>query len=245
MTQEEQWLLKDKYAGREGPAFAADCQRLRIGEPLAYVIGWVTFLGCRINLDSKPLIPRPETEYWVEKALAKLKEVGEASPRLLDLAAGSGCIGVAAASALEDSQVDLVEINTAHHKTIRQNLSQAKIAPERFTIFDGDLFSQLPANRLYHAILSNPPYIDPALDRVESSVKKFEPADALYGGQNGLAIIKRLIESAPNYLRSGGELWLEHEPEQVTAIKRFGEAAGFTVITHRDQYHRQRYSVLK
>ncbi len=74
MMRDEEWLLKEKYDGELGaPGFAADCARLEAGEPLAYVIGWQPFLGLQIWLDSKPLIPRPETEYWVEKLLEKVE----------------------------------------------------------------------------------------------------------------------------------------------------------------------------
>src|SRR5690606_26669366 len=101
LNQEEQWLLEEKYAGAESEAFRADLKRLTGGEPLGYVIGHVPFLDCRIHLDSHPLIPRPETEYWVEKAMVAIKEVAggpEARPlHVLDLCAGSGCIGVAVA----------------------------------------------------------------------------------------------------------------------------------------------------
>ena len=65
-SQEIKWLLKEKYNGEKSDAFFADCKRLALGEPLAYVIGFTAFLDCKIWLDSFPLIPRPETEYMIE-----------------------------------------------------------------------------------------------------------------------------------------------------------------------------------
>src|SRR5690606_3792595 len=73
-TREERQLLDEKYAGKPSDAFEADRVRLASGEPLAYVIGWQPFLGLQIHLDSRPLIPRPETEDWSEKVCAMLSE---------------------------------------------------------------------------------------------------------------------------------------------------------------------------
>ena len=91
--QAEDWLLKEKYKGVKSRAFLADCQELKAGVPLAYVIGSIPFLDTKIYLDSKPLIPRPETEYWTEQAIKSIKTV--ASANVLDLCSGSVCIGVA------------------------------------------------------------------------------------------------------------------------------------------------------
>ena len=79
-NQEIAWLLQEKYAGVKSAAFHADCERLATGEPLAYIIGSIPFLDCKIYLDSHPLIPRPETEYWVEKAITVIN-YAQASPR--------------------------------------------------------------------------------------------------------------------------------------------------------------------
>ena len=93
-------------------------------------------------------------------------------------------------------------------------------------------------------ILSNPPYIDPALDRTQTSVKDFEPHLALYGGESGMEIIEKIITDAAVHLNQDGQLWIEHEPEQGVLIQKVGAKAGFSVSTHTDQYEVERYSVL-
>lgn len=304
MNRDEEWVLKEKYGGEKSAGFFTDCERLTAGEPLGFVIGFVPFLDCKIWLDSHPLIPRPETEYWVEHAIktinvqnsAKILQSTEGSPReipratlgdttgckvlprvalgrtlanqeiayhshkeamspdtehidraqseikVLDLCAGSGAIGVAVAKAIADAHVTFSEIDDAHRPTIFKNLEENSIPCTRYQVFTSDLFSNISGRFTY--ILSNPPYIDPALNRTEPSVKDHEPHQALYGGDSGLELITSIIATSPKHLTPGGQLWLEHEPEQTKAIRRLGAAHGFKTTTHTDQYGVERYSIL-
>jgi release factor glutamine methyltransferase len=259
-NQDEAWLLKEKYQGQKSEGFLADCARLAAGEPLAYIIGHVPFLGTTIQLDSKPLIPRPETEFWVEKAIVAIgadhpqgnspHEAFEKDKRyILDLCAGSGAIGVAVGQALTDLvEVHFAEIDTNHHATIRRNMNEAGTDDTRIPIFGGHLFNQIKegphATFRYHFILSNPPYIDPVVDRTQASVKAHEPHLALYGGAYGMTLITEIISEAPQHLHPHGQLWIEHEPEQAPHIVTLGTKHSFSVTTHPDQYGTLRYSVL-
>lgn len=218
MDKEINWLLNDKYNGIETPEFVADKERLASGEPLAYVIGWVPFLNTKIWLDSKPLIPRPETEFWVEKAIQDLKARNIANPKVLDLCAGSGCVGVAVAKAVPEVIVHFAEIVDDHHQTIRKNIRENNIDVARTKQIGGNLFEHVTEK--YDFILTNPPYIDPELsERVQTSVTLHEPSLALYGGVHGMEIIERIIREAPQHLNPGGILYIEHEPEQAEKIK--------------------------
>lgn len=240
MDKETAWLLDDKYAGIKTEEFEQDLVRLKNGEPLAYIIGWVPFLNTKIWLDSKPLIPRPETEYWVEKFIKKLVEVRPRPDglRVLDLCAGSGCIGVAVLKAIPDAQVDFVEIDESHHATIRKNLEvNGQGSQVKGRIFGGNLFENITEK--YDVILTNPPYIDPALSyRVQTSVALHEPEQALFGGPGGMELIERIIAEAPKYLNPGGVLYIEHEPEQTEKIKLLAPSAE----TFTDQFGVERYS---
>ncbi|MFM2374629.1 MAG: hypothetical protein RLZZ234_624 [Candidatus Parcubacteria bacterium] len=245
VDKNREWLLKEKYHGEKAPGFFVDCERLTAGEPLAYVIGWQQFLDVKIWLDSQPLIPRTETEYWVGKAIegrSKDKPI-----HVLDLCAGSGAVGVAVANALPLARVDFAEKDPRHHATITRNICDNGIDYTQTRIFDGDLFAEIPKGTRYNFIFSNPPYIDPKIDRAEPSVKNFEPHLALYGGQNGMEIIVRIIENAPDYLLPHGQLWIEHEPEHTEAIairvkKLYGGRA--SLGTNQDQYGVERVSVI-
>lgn len=243
-NQEITWLLQEKYHGVRSANFLSDCARLENSEPLGYIIGQVPFLHCTITLNSRPLIPRTETEYWVEQALKVIDaaEAAQETPvRILDLCAGSGAIGIAVAAATATTHITFGEIEARHLPTITENREHNHIDPKRTHIIASDLFANITGT--YDFILTNPPYIDPSIDRTEWSVKNFEPHTALYGGQAGMEIISRIIREAPGYLSAQGQLWMEHEPEQIPAITTLaGEA--FTMVTHPDQYKIPRFSIL-
>ncbi len=234
MTDEDR-LLKEKYNGKKTEDFLVDCKRLESGEPVAYVIGWQPFMDVRIGLDSKPLIPRPETEWWTKLAIEEIKKRPE--PRVLDLCAGSGAIGVAVSKEVPMARVDFAEKDVTHHGTIVDNICDNSTDYTRTRVFGGDLFAEIPTGTTYDFILTNPPYIDPALDRTESSVKKFEPHVALYGGVGGIEIIERILRNTRKYLAENGELWIEHEPEQTERINSLARELGYqTCETLVDQF---------
>lgn len=237
-NQELQWLLHDKYNGIETPEFQADIKRLQSGIPLAYIIGWVSFCGVKIYLDSHPLIPRPETEYWVHLAIEKIKNIK--NPKVLDLCTGSGCIGVSVLKAIPDAVVDFVEIDESHHATILKNIHENKIDEKRTQIFSGSLFENITDQ--YDVILTNPPYIDPALsDRIGESVLEHEPEIALFGGNGGMELIQEILAQVPHFLKLDGMLYIEHEPEQVDKITELLPG----IISEKDQFGVVRYSIYK
>lgn len=255
-NQEADWLLREKYQGEKSAAFFADCARLEAGEPLAYVIGSIPFLNCTIYLDSRPLIPRPETEFWVENAINVIKSaqgsprqgLGEpwAEVRILDLCAGSGAVGVAVAKAIPNAHVTFAEIDPLHLPTITKNLTENTIIydSERHRIVESNLFAALLPEDQFDFILSNPPYIDAAAHTVDESVTAHEPHLALFGGTHGLELVAQIIAEAPCYLADHGQLWLEHEPFQAEAVRALAATNGFNAVTHPDQYATLRYSVL-
>lgn len=249
ISQETGWLLKEKYKGKKSEAFFNDCKRLIEGEPLAYIIGHIPFLHCKIWLDSKPLIPRVETEFWTNEAIKVIKQstapslgLGTETPKILDLCSGSGCIGVAVAKAIPEAYVDFSEIDKSHIPTITKNLKENSIPENNTSIYNTNLLTNLP--KKYNYILSNPPYVDASLNRISESVVKHEPLLALYGGKHGLEIIERIINTAPQNLSPTGQLWIEHEPEQTQAIKNLAIKNNFSVYTNQDQFNVDRYSIL-
>jgi len=240
MSPEESWLLHEKYNGEKTEGFFADCVRLQTGEPLAYLIGHIPFIGTKIFLDSKPLIPRTETEFWVNSAIHEIRNAPFKNPKILDLCAGSGCIGVAVLKAIPMAHVDFSEIDVSHHATIKKNLLENQINLERVHIYGGDLFSEIIDT--YDFILSNPPYIDKESNHIDESVLTQEPHNALFGGVLGMELITRIIADAPSRLTEGGVLYIEHEPEQTALIQTHALENEFVATTNEDQYHVLRYT---
>ena len=209
--------------------------------PEAYRIGWVPFINTEIWLDSKPLIPRTETEYWVNEVIQTIRKSQILNPKsikVLDLCAGSGCIGVAMLKEIPEALVDFVEMNEKHHSTIRKNVEMNHLDATRTRIFGGNLFQNITDT--YDFILSNPPYIDPRLgSRVQESVAFYEPKMALYGGKGGLALIDAILKKVSSHLKPEGTLYLEHEPEQVEHLSKHP----LYKSTHEDQFGRKRFSI--
>jgi len=216
-------------------------------EPKEYSDGWTQFLGCKIDLSKRPLIPRPETEFWVEKAVACIK--GQASgltrglalgPSVLDLFTGSGCIGIAVATQCPTAEVTLADI---------KNLISTPL-PKNSKFVQSDLFSKLAGK--FDFILANPPYVPTvgptSRDALRgASIMDHEPKEALYAGKDGLDVIKKFLEQAPSHLNKGGQIWMEFGSEQkeeiTNLLREFNYYQGFACTFHRDQHDRWRYLV--
>lgn len=235
-------LIRDKYDGQEPEALTADLARLRAGEPLAYVIGWVPFLGLRIDLASRPLIPRPETEWWTEELIAHLRErFGDSPFALLDLCAGSGAIGLAVLKAFPNARVTFTELVPEHLESIRASIALNGLESSHAKLVRGDLFADLGQER-FDVIATNPPYI-PEGRTLESSVTEYEPEEALFSGEDGLSLIRRIAAGAKDHLAPGGELWLEADIENIEEARQLLAASAEKTEIRNDLYGRPRIVV--
>ncbi len=232
-------LIDDKYDGstENRHLLRKDMARLASGEPLAYVIGWIPFLGLRIHLDSKPLIPRPETEWLAEELAAHL--AGRSSVSVLDLCAGSGAVGCALLKLHPGAQVSFAELDGKHKETIEKNLRENDLPDARVGI--GDLFEPFRDER-FDIIATNPPYI-PSGRKLEHSVSGFEPGEALFAGEDGLSVIRRIAAEAPMHLNPDGELWLECDAEHAAEAEKLVAAHAKRTELRNDQYGRPRLIV--
>lgn len=239
LAQEIQWLKRDKYDGQESPEFFADIRRLEEGEPLAYVIGWIPFLDLTIDLSSGPLIPRPETEFWTKEAILELSEKPE--KRVLDIFAGSGCVGLALLSHLKDAHVTFADIEGKYLDGIVLSASRNDITPERYKTVESDLFSKIDYENSFDLIVANPPYI-PEGEPLDDSVAKYEPSKALYAEDNGLFLIDAFLQEAQSYLAPGGVVYLEHGFEQQDQVVALAKKYDWPQIVGKaDQYGTPRY----
>jgi len=234
-TRDEQQLLQEKYSGVATAEFKADKERLDNGEPLAYVIGNIPFLNTKIYLDSKPLIPRVESEFWLEQAI---KETDDSPKKVLDIFAGSGALGIAWAKARPQDTVTFAELDDAHLATITKNLRENGVTNE-VSLIQSDVFKNVEGS--FDIILANPPYVPKDRD-LPKGVIAFEPLIALFAGEDGLIFIKEVVEKLKDHLDPGGSLYLEHDSTQRDAITELFSSS-FRVESRTDQYGVSRYTV--
>jgi release factor glutamine methyltransferase len=239
IDREKKWLLEEKYAGFPSEDYHRDVSRLHRDVPLAYIIGYVHFLNCHIDVSQRPFIPRVETEFWVEKVIGALKDThpSQKSTRILDLCAGSGCIGIAFLKHLSNALVDFGEMNISFIKQIVMNGEKNHIDARRMRTIHTDLFSNI--NDRYDVIVTNPPYLSRTRQSfTQKSVLEFEPHDALFSRDNGFAHIKNIIVTAPLHLHDRGKLYVEIDPWQKTIIEDlFQESNEYSKIMFlKDQY---------
>ncbi len=195
------------------------------GEPMAYILGRRAFYDLELAVTPAVLIPRPETELLVEAALERLQP--EAPCRLLDLGTGSGAIALALARHRTEALITAVDRSAEALAVARANARRLGLGHVRFVL--SDWYAAL-AGEVFDLIVANPPYVaedDPHLQRGDV---RFEPAQALRAGPDGLAAIRVIVAGAPAHLRPGGWLLLEHGHDQAAASQTLLAAAGFEAV---------------
>ena len=203
---------------------AAAGQRLA-GKPLWYIIGDTEFYGCKIKVDGRVLIPRPETELLAELAVKTAQE----GNKLLDLCTGSGCIAVSVAKKLAGKGVSVTaaDISAPALEVAKEN---AALNGAEVKFVESDLFSAVKGK--FDVIVCNPPYVKrgdiPALQR---EVKDFEPLSALDGGEDGLDFYRRLAAEAPKHLVRGGTLLMECGLGQAQEIVKLFAKFDYTMVS--------------
>ena len=204
-------------------------ERRAAGEPVAYIVGYKDFWTLRLAVNPAVLVPRPETELLVERALT-LGSTGTA--RVVDLGTGSGAIALALACERKDWAVAATDISEGALGVARANASMLGLGRVEFV--KGQWFEPLVARR-FDLIVSNPPYVaegDPAL---QDPALKREPQIALVSGRDGLSALREIVRLAPQYLERRGWLLLEHGADQAAAVARELVVRGFGhVRSHRD-----------
>ena len=202
--------------------------RVRSGEPLAYVLGEWEFYGMPLKVDRDVLIPRDDTVAVAELAIRYGLFLSE-KPRILDLCTGTGCIGLALASRLPDAKVTLADISPKALAVARQNMTGNHLSA-RVSCVQADALGEPPAFLgKFDMIISNPPYITTAeMAELPHSVKDFEPALALHGGEDGLDFYRRISREAPEHLNEGGFLlfeigWLQKDAVSALVKAHIGE----------------------
>ncbi len=212
-----------------------DAVRRRIdGEPLAYVTGWTGFRRLTLRCDRRALIPRPETEGLVEAALARVRS-GVAA----DIGTGTGAIALALADEGDFDQVIGIDISPDALALARSN---GAATGQPVVWLDGDLLAPL-AGRSVDLLVSNPPYLTQAEhDTLDRSVRDYEPALALVGGEDGQSVLRRLLHESRALVKSGGWIALEIDCRRAADTAALATAAGWQHVSVLDDlFGRARY----
>ena len=228
-------LLMGDDIAYDAERFDAMIGRRARREPLQYIVGHAPFRYLDLKVGPGVFIPRPETETVVQAGLDWITRHGMYHPRVVDLCAGSGAIGLAVASEVPGAEVWAVELSPeAYAWTGRNHALVARAYPSvagNYHLERGDATSPLTLPQLdgtVDIVITNPPYVP--LDAVpeQPEVRDFDPDMALYGGSaDGVLIPERIILRAAGLLRSGGALVMEHDISQGDRLVAFAHANGF------------------
>ncbi|WP_051802672.1 peptide chain release factor N(5)-glutamine methyltransferase [Actinocatenispora sera] len=220
--------------------------RRAAGTPLQHLTGVAAFRHLELAVGPGVFVPRPETELLVDAGRALLSRP---DPLVVDLCAGSGALGLAVANELPTARVVLVEHDPAALRYLRRNAESRQAAGDpAVRLVDADVTADplLPdLTGTVDLVLTNPPYV-PTGTPLPPDVAGADPDRALYGGADGLAVIRPLVRAAARLLRPGGALVIEHDDTHGTAVPRLLVAAGYAeVADHRDLAGRDRYSTAR
>ncbi|KRC58794.1 protein-(glutamine-N5) methyltransferase, release factor-specific [Agromyces sp. Root81] len=200
-------------------------------EPLQHITGRAAFRNLELRVGPGVFVPRPETEQVAQLAIDALASAAEPEPIAIDLGTGSGAIAIALATEVPHAKVWAVENSPAAFVWTRRNVDEVA-APNLELVF-GDLAEALPElDGRVAVVVSNPPYVPLSEVPRDPEVRLYDPEHALYGGADGLDVVRVLSRRALALLRPGGVLVIEHGEEQSAAIAAVLAADGWRAIAH-------------
>ncbi|MFC1781300.1 peptide chain release factor N(5)-glutamine methyltransferase [Planctomycetota bacterium] len=215
-------------------------KRAALHEPIAYLVGKTEFYSLGLNVTPGCLIPRPETELLVQRAIEFLRKRHD-TQFVCDLCTGCGCIAVAIVKNFSKARIIATDICDSALAVAAQNAKRYKLQ-DRITLLAGDLFEpiipQLDVEK-FDLVVSNPPYVSTAeYEKLDKNVKDYEPKLALFAGQDGLDIYRRIIEKADVFLKPQAALMLEIGYAQGPAVRELLEKTqSYNDITIEKDFH--------
>jgi release factor glutamine methyltransferase len=228
----EQLRIK-KHQGRETPEFLADVAKMTNGEAFEYLLGEVVFCGAKVDLSLHPMIPRPETEFWVKQAIEDLLATRRQFVlRTLDLFSGSGCVGLAVAKNIPEATVDFIELDPKLKPGVENSIVRNNIKKLRARVLTGDTWEG--AGGTYDVIFAVPPYVPPQMkDEVMQELGAEDPL-SFFDKEDGYYYHKQVLSRAKEFLKSDGVLYLEFDITQRERIEQLVK-----------DYNYQNYSFLR
>ena len=220
---------------------------MKVKLPKAYEKGFTVFLGCKIDLSQRVLIPRTETAYWVRRAIATIQKNNKPI-EALDIFSGSGCIGIAVLKKIPFlcHRLDFADKNQKAINQIKINLKINKIPEKKWKVYKSSFFNKIP-KKTYDFIFANPPYVTKKrIKEVGESVLKYEPQEALFSGGEGLNHIKEFLKKAKPFLKKEGHIFLEFDPQQKGRIEKILQKQNYSFFRfYKDQFKKYRFVKIK
>ena len=230
LGKDKAWLMahaEEELSGGQAKRYAEMLERRYRGEPIQYILGETEFYGLPFRVTPEVLIPRPETEHVVEKVLEFAARFSQ--PRIIDVGTGSGAIALALAHHLPCARITATDI-WAHALDLAHSNAGSNGVSNRIRFLPGDLFDPV-AKEQFEIVVSNPPYVSHNdRDSLAVEVRNHEPALALFAGEDGLEVFRRLIPAAFAALAPGGFVVLEIGYGQEAAIRALLSVSGFDQI---------------
>ena len=200
----------------EQQELAARVARRAGGEPVQYITGHQEFFALDFEVAPDVLIPRPETELIVEAALELADR--NAAINFADVGTGSGCIAISLLNELSRARAVAVDLSPAALQVAKRNAHRHHVS-DRLRLIESDGFASIEPNEIFDLIVSNPPYVsDAEMQKLQREVR-YEPAGALAGGPDGFFVIRKLLDDAPRFLRSGARFIFEIGFDQAEAVR--------------------------
>jgi release factor glutamine methyltransferase len=221
----------------ESARYQAALEERARGKPSQYITGHQEFWGLDFLVSPAVLIPRPETEHVIETVLELARHGGQArplerQPKIVDIGTGSGCIALALAKELPGSEVVAVDISAAALELARANAARLQL-DQRVRFVESNLLAGLAPDARFDFVVSNPPYVgSSAPEKVQREVRDFEPRVAVFAGESGLEVYRRLIPQAREHLTPGGWLVMEIGFSMEAAVRGLLEGWQEVRVTH-------------
>lgn len=238
-------LRIEKHKGRETPEYLEDVKKMTEGEAFEYLTGEVFFAGVKVDLSLRPMIPRPETEFWVKQAIEDILNTRrEFTLRCLDLFSGSGAIGLAVLKNIPEATMDFVELDPKLKGQIEVSIAKNNIKKLRTRVLTGDTWQG--AVGTYDYIFAVPPYVPPEMK--EEVMQELSAEDPLFffDKEDGFYYHKQVLSRAKDFLRDGGALYLEFDITQREKIEELAKEYGFADYSFLlDPYKHESVLVLK
>lgn len=232
-------LVGGAVAPEQAERFAALVERRAGREPLQHLTGVAPFRSLELHVGPGVFVPRPETEGVAQIAIDALSARADESPIAIDLGTGSGALALAMATEVPRSEVYAVELSPEAAVWTRRNIASTGASVELFVGDLADAFPELDGR--VAVVVSNPPYIPLGMIPRDPEVRLFDPDLALYGGADGLDVVRSLSQRALRLLVPGGTLVIEHGEEQGPAIRALLTSDGWRgAATHPDLTRRDR-----